>query len=59
MAEAAAVALATTITNCLGLQQVFFLSDNQQLVHFLNGPQIAGGLVRGQPLTRITCRKVY
>jgi len=41
MAEATALALATTITDCLGLQQVFFLSDNQQLVHFLNGPDQA------------------
>jgi len=37
MAEAAAMALAAIVTNCLGLQQVIFLFDNQQLVHFLNG----------------------
>jgi len=37
MAEAAALALATTIR----LQQVSFLSDNQELVHFLNGPDQA------------------
>jgi len=41
MAEAVALALATTITNLLGLQQVSFLSDNQQLVHFLNAPNQA------------------
>ena len=37
MAEAAAMALAAIVTICLGLQQAIFLSDNQQLVHFLNG----------------------
>jgi ribonuclease HI len=36
MAEAAAIALAALITDQLGLQQVNFLSDNQQLVNFLN-----------------------
>lgn len=35
MAEAAALAMAALITHKLGLQ-VNFLSDNQQLVHFLN-----------------------
>jgi ribonuclease HI len=37
MAEAAALALAAIITDRFGLQQVDFLSDSQQLVHFLNG----------------------
>jgi ribonuclease HI len=36
MAEVAALALAAVITEKLGLQQVTFLSDNQQLVNFLN-----------------------
>lgn len=36
MAEAAAIALAAVVTQRLNLQQVHFLSDNQQLVHFLN-----------------------
>jgi hypothetical protein len=36
MAEAAALALAALITDKLGLRQVTFLSDNQQLVNFLN-----------------------
>jgi len=38
MAEGAAHALATTVTKCLDIQQVSFLSDNQQLVNFLNDP---------------------
>jgi hypothetical protein len=41
MVEAAALALTATITNSLGLQQVSSLSDNQQLVHFLNSPDQA------------------
>jgi hypothetical protein len=41
MAEAAALALVATITNIFGLQQVSFLSDNQQLVYFLNAPDQA------------------
>jgi hypothetical protein len=41
MAEAAAFALAATVTNLLDLQQVSFLSDNQQLVHSLNDPNQA------------------
>jgi hypothetical protein len=36
MAEAAAITLATLITDQLGFQQVNFLSDNQQPVNFLN-----------------------
>lgn len=36
MAEAAALALAAIVTHKLGLHRVTFLSDNQQLVHFLN-----------------------
>jgi ribonuclease HI len=36
MAEAAALALAALVTDKLGFQQVHFLSDSQQLVHFLN-----------------------
>jgi hypothetical protein len=38
MAEAAALALATIVTHCLNLQPVNFLSDNQQMVSFLNSP---------------------
>jgi fatty acid-binding protein DegV len=38
MAEAAAMTLAAIITHCLNLQPIIFLSDNQQLVHFLNAP---------------------
>jgi hypothetical protein len=38
MAEAAAMALAAIITHHLKLQPIIFLSDNQQLVHFLNTP---------------------
>jgi ribonuclease HI len=37
MAEAAALALAVTVVQELHLQHINFLSDNQQLVHFLNG----------------------
>ena len=36
MAEAAAIALAAIVTDRLNLQQIHFLSDNQQLVQFLN-----------------------
>jgi hypothetical protein len=36
MAEAAALALAAIITEKIALQRVNFLSDNQQLVNFLN-----------------------
>ena len=36
MAEAAALALAATVAKHLDLHQVSFLSDNQQLVNFLN-----------------------
>jgi len=36
MAEAAALALAAIITERPNLHQINFLSDNQQLVHFLN-----------------------
>jgi hypothetical protein len=41
LAKAATLALAATATNLLDLQQVSFLSDNQQLVHFLNAPNQA------------------
>jgi ribonuclease HI len=37
MAEAAALALAVTVVQELHLQHINFLSDNQPLVHFLNG----------------------
>jgi hypothetical protein len=37
VAEAAALALAAIITDRLSLQQVDFLSNSQQLVHFLDG----------------------
>lgn len=36
MAEAAALALASVVTNKFNLTGVTFLSDNEQLVHFLN-----------------------
>ena len=36
MAEAVAIALAAIVTDRLNLQQIHFLSDNQQLVQFLN-----------------------
>jgi hypothetical protein len=36
MAESAALALAATITDCMNLTNVNFLSDYEQLVHFLN-----------------------
>jgi ribonuclease HI len=36
MAEAAAIALAAIVTDRLNLQQIHFLSDNQQLVQFLS-----------------------
>lgn len=37
MAEAAALALGAQVLCALGVQQLFFLSDNQQLVNFFNG----------------------
>jgi len=37
MAEAAALALAAQIVSAIGIQCPIFLSDNQQLVTFLNG----------------------
>lgn len=37
MAEAAALALGAQVLCTLGIQQPFFLSDNQQLVSFFNG----------------------
>ena len=37
MAEAAALALGAQMLCTLGVQQPFFLSDNQQLVNFFNG----------------------
>jgi hypothetical protein len=37
MAEAAALALAAQIASTLGIHDPIFLSDNQQLVAFLNG----------------------
>jgi ribonuclease HI len=41
MAEAAALALAALVTHHLQLNNVTFLSDNQQLVHFLNGSDLS------------------
>ena len=38
MAEAAALALAAQISKNLNLHHITILSDNQQLVHFMNGP---------------------
>jgi hypothetical protein len=38
MAEATAMALAAIITHRLNMQPIIFLSDNEQLVHFLNAP---------------------
>ena len=40
MAEAAALALAAQISNNLYLHHITILSDNQQLVHFMNGPDL-------------------
>jgi hypothetical protein len=37
MAEAAALALGAQLLKALQVHQPFFLSDNQQLVSFLNG----------------------
>jgi hypothetical protein len=37
MAEAAALALAAAVIKALQLDHTTMLSDNQQLVHFLNG----------------------
>jgi hypothetical protein len=36
MAEAAALALVAAVTHQLYLPHTYFLSDNQELVHFLN-----------------------
>jgi ribonuclease HI len=36
MAEAAAIALAIDVAQCMNLTNISFLSDCQQLVHFLN-----------------------
>jgi hypothetical protein len=36
MAEAAAMALAAIVTDCLNMQEIIFLSNNHMLVHFLN-----------------------
>ena len=41
MAESAALALATVLLEKLELQDAIFLSDNQQLVHFLNGADLS------------------
>jgi hypothetical protein len=37
MVEAAAMALAAFVTDCLSMHRIIFLSDNQLLVPFLNG----------------------
>ena len=37
MAEAAAISLAGTILSTMQIQDVFFLTDNQQMVRFFNG----------------------
>lgn len=39
MAEAAALSLATSITQGLNLSSVTFVSDSQLLVHFINDPR--------------------
>jgi hypothetical protein len=41
MAEAAALALATQVTENLQLSDISFLSDNQQLVRFMNGSDLS------------------
>jgi hypothetical protein len=41
MAEAVALALAASVTQHLQLTNINFLSDNQQLVHFLNGSDLS------------------
>ena len=40
MAEAATLALATRISKHLHLHHITILSDNQQLVHYMNGPNL-------------------
>ena len=40
MAEAAALALAAQISKHLHLHHITILSDNQQLVHYMNGPNL-------------------
>ena len=40
MVEAAALALAAQISRNLNLHDITILSDNQQLVHFMNGPDL-------------------
>ena len=44
MAEAAALALAATVTEQLNLQHTTFLSDNQELVLFLNASDCSNPL---------------
>jgi hypothetical protein len=41
MAEAAALALASSITQAMQIHNCNFLSDCQQLVHFLNKPHLS------------------
>lgn len=41
MAEAAAISLAGTITAALQVQEIYFLSDNQQLVKYFNGKDLS------------------
>jgi hypothetical protein len=40
MADVVVMALAAEVITTLHMQQVSILSDNQQLVHFINGPDL-------------------
>jgi hypothetical protein len=60
MAEAAAMALAAKVLDILQLQQGTILSDNQQLVHFLNGTNLAHPPDwRIKPYTQLISSSVY
>jgi ribonuclease HI len=60
MAEAAAMALAAKVLDILQLQQGTILNDNQQLVHFLNGTNLAHPPDwRIKPYTQLITSSVY
>jgi ribonuclease HI len=40
MAEAAALSFAGTIISAMQIQEVSFLTDSQQMVHFFNGTDL-------------------
>jgi ribonuclease HI len=59
MAEAAALALAAEVVSALQIHQVTVLSDNKQLVQFMNGPDLAHPPDwRIKPLTQLISSKV-